>query len=65
MENNDTARPIFLTNARAIKLIQQRAKAENRSLANAAAHTIIEALGGPTTNTTDNNSGDNHDKQEQ
>ena len=36
---------INIRNPEAIKLIRQRAKAEVRSLANAGAKTIIEALG--------------------
>ena len=41
---NDTVKPLFIRDAKAIKLIHQKAKAERRSFANAAAHTIIEAL---------------------
>lgn len=43
MEINDN--PIRLTDAKAIKLAKKRAVKENRSAANAAAQTIIEALG--------------------
>lgn len=38
-------KPIRLTDVRAVKLAKERAVRENRSAANAAAHTIIEALG--------------------
>lgn len=36
--------PISITNSDAILLVQQRAKRESRSMSNAAAVTIIEAL---------------------
>lgn len=36
---------VFIRDAKAVRLIQYRAETENRSLANAAAQTIIEALG--------------------
>ncbi len=43
MDTND--KPIRLTNVKAIRLAKERAVKENRSAANAAAQTIIEALG--------------------
>ena len=44
MEQN--YKPIRITNKKAIRLAKQRAIQENRSAANAAAQTIIEALSG-------------------
>jgi hypothetical protein len=39
------AKPVRITDNKALSLIEARAKAESRSNANAAAVTIIEALG--------------------
>ena len=46
-----STKPIFLSDDKAVKLVRQRAKTENRSLANAAAQTIIEALEEPESQT--------------
>jgi len=39
-----TVKPILVRDARAIKLIQERAITDNRSLSNAAAQVVLEAL---------------------
>lgn len=45
MPQTKEIKPIHLTNNRAIKLIQERAKRELRSLSNSLTATIIEHLG--------------------
>jgi len=56
MEFDD--KPIRITDVRAVRLAKQRAIAERRSFANAAAVSIIERLGGT------ENSGDKGDCQD-
>ena len=38
-------KPIVLTNSKAVRLVKQKAIAENRSFTNALLHTVLTALG--------------------